>query len=146
MKSTRDIFSKHGLRCTPQRRAIYEALRNTTTHPTAEAIHQQVQRMTDSVSLATVYNTLEALIDAGLVQKIPSEGGGSRYDSNLDEHLHLRMVETGEIRDVPQNLSHELLASIPSAVIEKIERATGARIESINVHFVARNRNERPDD
>lgn len=146
MTSTRDIFTRHGLRCTPQRLAIYEALCSTTAHPTAEALYHQVQSMTDSVSLATVYNTLDALSEAGLIQKIPSDSGCCRYDANIDEHLHVQMAETGEIRDVPQALSNELLESIPPAVIERIERATGACIESINVQLVARQRDEQRDE
>jgi Fe2+ or Zn2+ uptake regulation protein len=136
--SIRDIFARHGLRCTPQRRAIYQALCNSTAHPTAEALHRQVRMMTDSVSLATVYNTLDALAEAGLVHRIPSENGSCRYDANVDEHLHLRIAETGEIRDVPHDLSKELLRNIPRDVIEKIELATGSRIESIDVQLVAR--------
>jgi len=137
--STRDIFTRHGLRCTPQRRAIYDALRNTPAHPTAEAIYRQVQGMTDSISLATVYNTLDALVEAGLAHKIPSENGCCRYDANLDEHLHLRIAGSGEIRDVPPELSREFLRSIPREIIERIEQATGSRIDSISVQFLARN-------
>lgn len=137
MNSTQSIFARHGLRCTSQRRAIYEALRNTAAHPTAEALYRQVLNGTNSVSLATVYNTLDVLAEHGLVQKIPSEHGCFRYDANIDEHLHLRIAETGEIHDVPQELGDELLEQIPRDVIEKIERATGSRIESINVQFIA---------
>jgi Fur family transcriptional regulator, peroxide stress response regulator len=137
----RRVFRRHGLRFTPQRRAIYETLCATTEHPTAETIFRRVSAMTDSVSLATVYNTLEALIQAGLVRKIPSANGCCRYDANVDEHLHVQIAETGEIVDVPHELGHELLTSIPREVIEKIERATGATIESINVQFTAKRGN-----
>jgi Fur family transcriptional regulator, peroxide stress response regulator len=138
VNDTRDIFARHGLRFTPQRRAIYETLCRTKTHPTAEMLFRQVQAITGSVSLATVYNTLDALAEAGLVQKIPSESGCCRYDANTDEHLHVRIAETGEICDVPHELSSELLEALPRNVIEKIERATGSRIESVNIQFTAR--------
>lgn len=144
MISTRDIFARHNLRCTPQRRAIYDALRETSAHPTAEALHRKVLEQQESVSLATVYNTLDTLAAHGLVQKIPSEDGCCRYDANIEQHLHLKIAETGEIRDVPAHLSRELLQHIPASILEKIEYVTASRISEVQVQFIAHHADPQP--
>jgi Fe2+ or Zn2+ uptake regulation protein len=97
------LFSTHGLRCTQQRRAIYEALVSTDSHPTAEELHQMIDGG-GGLSLATVYNTLEAFCQAGLCQKLAAANGSCRYDGDISDHLHVKDAQTGRIRDVPEDL------------------------------------------
>ncbi|NJL31929.1 MAG: transcriptional repressor [Phycisphaerales bacterium] len=66
-----DMFADSGLRCTRQRRALFDALMATKSHPTADMLYRQVISDCPGMSLATVYNTLEAFVKAGLVLKIP---------------------------------------------------------------------------
>ena len=98
------LFNSHRLRCTKQRRALYEALSQTTAHPTADQLYQQVARSDQTISLATVYNTLEAFCKAGLAQKIAAKGGSTRYDAAVHHHLHLRDERSGAVADVPDDL------------------------------------------
>src|SRR5690606_28994469 len=107
---------------TKQRVAIYEALRDANTHPTAEALYKTVKPLTSRLSLATVYNTLDALCQAGLVRKLPTTNGCCRYDAETTPHLHVRCVETGEIADVPEQLSDELIHGLPQDVLRRIEQ------------------------
>ncbi|MEE8459867.1 MAG: transcriptional repressor, partial [Phycisphaerales bacterium] len=75
MSTTRQLLAGHGIRCTPQRRALYEALRGTKSHPTAEELYRIVKPATERLSRATVYNTLEMLCEVGLARKLPSSRG-----------------------------------------------------------------------
>ena len=89
------LFADHGLRCTKQRLALYQALSATKEHPTADQLHQQVGDQVEGMSLATVYNTLDAFCEANLARKIPAltsgTGGGNtvRYDATTANHLHI---------------------------------------------------------
>ena len=113
-------FANHGLRCTRQRVAIYEALCAARTHPTADELHRRVGERLKGVSLATVYNTLDAFCSAGLVQKLPGAGsnGSSRFDANPDNHVHLRCHRSGTVSDLPDDIGRRLLEKIPREVLE----------------------------
>ncbi len=138
MKSTRDLFARHRLRCTTQRVALFEALHGTKSHPTAEELFSMVKPGMSSLSLATVYNTLDALCDAGLARKMASASGSSRYDADMSEHLHVRLQDTGEIRDVPADLGLRLLDKLPQSVIRDIEQEMGLQIDGVNVQLIGR--------
>jgi len=138
MNCTKELFQRHHLRCTQQRLAIYEALKESQSHPTADALFNMVKPRTQRLSLATVYNTLEALCEAGLVRKLPTTNGCCRYDADITPHLHLRCTDTGEIRDVPDDLSRELMDQLPQEVLKSIERTMGVKIDRVNVQIMAR--------
>lgn len=137
MTTTRELFTQHNLRCTSQRMALYEALHDCTSHPTAEELFSQVKPGMDSLSLATVYNTLDALCDAGLAKKLLTPKGTCHYDAEMSEHIHIRFPETGEIRDVPLPLSNKLFQRLPKAVLSEIEEELGVTIDAINIQFIA---------
>lgn len=132
---TQNLLSDSGIRCTRQRVEIYDALASTKLHPTAEELHQMVCRSSPSVSLATVYNTLEAFCRAGLARRLPSEGGGFRYDADVEDHLHF-VASDGGVRDVPRELGERLLRRITSEDIAELEAEMGVRIEGIRLSFI----------
>lgn len=68
-------------------------------HPTAEKIFEKVQKGNPSISLGTVYKTLETLIAAGLINKVHTDEGNMRYDANVDYHNHIYCTNTKEIFD-----------------------------------------------
>ncbi len=109
------LFASRGLRCTRQRKALYQALAASRAHPTADDLFREVSVSVEGISLATVYNTLEAFCQAGLVQKLPGAGtnGSSRYDAVRGDHLHMRCRHTGAVDDVPADISREILERIP---------------------------------
>ncbi|MEM1354240.1 MAG: transcriptional repressor [Planctomycetota bacterium] len=136
-----ELFASHGLRCTKQRRAIYSALTTTRCHPTADELYKTVQdAQLPGVSLATVYNTLEALCDAGLIQKLPDAGsnGSARYDAHAEHHTHLRDRQTGKIADAPDDLSQLLLQHVPTEVLDQIRQRTGFSVEQVQLELVGR--------
>lgn len=89
------ITSK-GLKATVQRIYVYDALLNTREHPTAEEIYKAVSQKLPSVSLSTIYNTLETLLNHNLIAKVQSENGIARYDAYVETHHHI-YSEDGEI-------------------------------------------------
>jgi len=136
--SARQLFMQRNLRCTSQRTALFEALRACKSHPTAEELFEMVKPQMESLSLATVYNTLDALCEAGLARKLPTATGTCRYDADMTEHLHVRYQDTGEIQDVPPRLSRKLLDRLPEAVLAEIERELGVTIDGVNVQLIGR--------
>ena len=100
MERLREALRERGSRLTPQRLAIYECLRDTKSHPSAETIYGQLKGRYPSLSLNTVYQTLQVLDDIGLAQKLPVEGREARYDGNAASHAHLVCLECGRIWDI----------------------------------------------
>jgi len=92
-----------GLKLTPQRFAVLEYLTNTPKHPTADEIGSALNRHFPRASRATVYNTLNALRDAGLIHEVFVDGYVARYDSNIDEHHHFVCIECDKLEDVPMS-------------------------------------------
>jgi len=135
-----ELFADHNLRCTKQRKAIYHALTVTRSHPTADELHRQVQDQLPSVSLATVYNTLEAFNDAGLIIKLPDAGtnGSARYDAHRQPHTHLRDRFSGKVADAPDDISRLILEHVPQHVLQTIRERTGFSVDEVQVELVGK--------
>ena len=90
-----------GWRLTAQRRVVAEVLAGDHVHLTADGVYTQAQRLLPEISLATVYNTLNELVDMGEVLEISTGDGPKRYDPNTGTaHHHLYCVACGALRDV----------------------------------------------
>jgi len=113
-----------GLRMTRQRQEVYRILQQERNHPTANDVFMRVKDRLPTISLATVYNCLEALVEHGIIRQVNFERESSRYCPNLDEHGHFHDEATGKIHDVVFkpgiNLS-DVLELPPGAVVEGIE-------------------------
>src|SRR5688572_24286469 len=82
-----------GCRFTRQRLAVYRYLQSVHTHPTAEEVYAAVRCDLPNISLATVYKSLEALVECRLAGKLDYAGGPARYDCRSDNHYHIRCVK-----------------------------------------------------
>lgn len=89
-----------GLRVTPQRYAVYANLLSRTDHPTVDQILSDLNSDFPVSSQATVYASLQALHQAGLVREVLLEEGVTRYDANVQPHHHCRCRECGSIEDI----------------------------------------------
>lgn len=89
-----------GLRMTRQRREVLATLLAERDHPTANDVFLRSQKRMPTISLATVYNCLEALVSHGLVQQVNFERESSRYCPNLTDHCHFQDESSGKIHDV----------------------------------------------
>lgn len=96
-------LKQRGLRVTPQRYAIYANLLNRTDHPTVEQLMGDLNRDFPISSQATIYSTLQAMQNAGLVREVLLEEGVVRYDANVMPHHHFRCRCCGVIEDIPWN-------------------------------------------
>ncbi len=96
----RQKFQAFGLKTTPQRTAIYEALSQSTSHPTAEEIYAQVFPRFPMMSPNTVYYTLGVLRRVGLIQEVNIGHDRARFDANLSPHHHLICLGCQTIIDV----------------------------------------------
>lgn len=94
-----DKLKEKGLKVTPQRVAIYNAVFNLKNHPTAETIVEIIKDTNPNISVGTVYKVLNVLVDVNLVKKVKSEQDVMRYDAELDKHHHLYCKETNKIED-----------------------------------------------
>ena len=70
-------------------------------HVTAEGLHDAALFSGDKVSLATVYNTLRAFCDAGLMQEVTVDGSRSYFDTRVDDHPHFYHEDEGHLTDAP---------------------------------------------
>jgi Fur family transcriptional regulator, peroxide stress response regulator len=100
-----------GMNVTPQRIAIYRALLQSEEHPTPEMLFRVVSRKMPSLSLATIYKTLDAFVEIGLIRAVPVVSEKRRYDANVDPHHHLVCSSCGEIRDY---YTHDYDSLVPS--------------------------------
>ena len=130
-----ELFANRGLRCTTQRRALYKILAASTDHPTAEQLFYQVSGYVPGMSLATVYNTLEAFCVTGLAQKLLGQGGSVRYDPLVQNHLHARCSASGAVHDVPDELGQKVLRCIPRRVLREIETKMGFKIDQVHIEL-----------
>jgi len=93
---------------------VLEYLTRAEGHPTAEQIGAALNRRFPQASRATVYNTLNALRDAGLVREVRLADAVARYESNLDPHHHFVCRVCGRLEDVPAGS----FAAAPPAELE----------------------------
>jgi Fur family transcriptional regulator, peroxide stress response regulator len=137
----RNLLTRNGLRCTAQREVIYAALAASKAHPTAEELHGVVRPRGDAggMSLATVYNTLDAFTRHGIARRIGPTCGGSaaafRYDADLANHAHVILAD-GTMQDLPAELSERIMAHIPRDLVAEVERHLGIQIKRVGVEFL----------
>jgi Fur family peroxide stress response transcriptional regulator len=107
----RKRFKACGLKVTPQRAAIYQALVETTSHPTAEDLHRAVIRVHPMISPNTVYYTLGVLRKVGLVHEVNYWHDRARFDANTKLHHHLICLRCRDIQDVTDDGLNDLFVS-----------------------------------
>ncbi len=100
VEATDPTAGSPGFRMTRQRKVVYDVLLETKDHPTANEVFFRSKERMDGISLATVYNCLETLTDAGLVKQVNIDRSPSRYCPNLHEHAHFLCTECGAVEDI----------------------------------------------
>lgn len=107
----RKRLKEKGLKVTPQRIAILEAVDTLGNHPTADNIREYVQKKNPGIAVGTIYKVLETLEEKGFVRKINTSMDYVRYDGIMERHHHLYGSTTEEIKDYTD---HELDAMLQS--------------------------------
>lgn len=121
-----DWLAGAGLRPTRQRTALARLLVGDghNRHVTAESLFDSAARSGEKVSLATVYNTLRAFCDAGLLREITVDGSKSYFDTNMTDHPHFYWEDEDRLSDAP--VEQLVIARVPDA-------PEGAEIASVDV-------------
>jgi len=89
-----------GFRFTPQREQVYGVLLEQRDHPTAEEVFIRAKRRLPEISMATVYNCLDALVTCGLVRQVTLERGAARFCPNMREHCHFYCDRCENVFDI----------------------------------------------
>jgi len=123
----RTMLMEKGLRITPQRLAIYEAILKLNNHPTADDIAALIKQDHPNIATGTVYKVLESLVENGLINKVKTERDVMRYDAILENHHHLYDAQSDRIADYYNGEINQLLSEyfrkngIPNFEIEDIK-------------------------
>lgn len=109
LELTKALLADAGLKATQQRMVILSAVHKSKNHPSAEKVHEQVRVNNPSMSLATVYSTLDTFVEKGLIQKVLVKDGVKRYDGHLGIHHHIHSTNTNEIFDFVDEELNDLI-------------------------------------
>ena len=113
-----------GLRSTRQREVVYSVVTVAKDHPTADEIFARSRHEMPTISLATVYNCLETLLECRLIRQVNFVRESTRYEPNLKPHAHFYCDKTGKVVDVhlPEELFSRLTNLLPeSASVSSVE-------------------------
>ncbi len=124
--STIEALRSKGYKATPQRIVICRIALNSREHPSAQEVYNEVKKVHPTVSLATVYKTMEVLRDLNLVQELNFPKGQARFDSYMKPHTNLICEKCGRITDVDDLASKEIMNRV--AVTTKF-KPNGQRID-----------------
>ncbi len=109
IEDIRKKFSDKGLKITPQRVVILEAIYKLNNHPTADNIIEYIRKSHPNIATGTVYKVLETLVENGLIKKVTTDKDIMRYDGILENHHHLYCSECNLIEDYMDEELDELL-------------------------------------
>jgi Fe2+ or Zn2+ uptake regulation protein len=113
------LFRSRGRKVTAQRQCIFRALQDDVTHPTAESVFATARAEMETISLKTVYQTLNELASMGEISALDLGTGTTRFDPNVEGvHHHLVCRSCGKVRDLHVDFS---AVSVPSDLDEGFE-------------------------
>lgn len=101
-----------GLKMTGPRKTILKVLCESMDHPSVEVVYERAKEMDSSISIATVYRTLNMLDELDLVTRHEFNESFSRYETNTDHHHHLIDLESGEVIEFQNEALEELKEKI----------------------------------
>lgn len=104
------LKSKH-LKVTPQRLAIFNVLFNTAEHPNAEIIYKALHATHPTMSLATVYKTLDTLKKSDLIQELNVGEDSFRYDATVMSHPHMICTTCHKVSDLHTSVLDDVIAT-----------------------------------
>ncbi len=122
-----DALKNAGLRSTRQREHVFSVLMKSS-HPSVDEVFKVASREMPGISLATVYNCLESLVQCGLVHQFSLDRESSRFDPNLHQHAHFQCKETGKVYDIP----------IEDAVLQQIKNLLPAEFDADAIELTFR--------
>ena len=122
-----------GLKVTPQRMAVLEAVDVLHDHPTAEDVGRFIRKKYPNIATGTIYKTLDTLAEKDIIKRVKTDNGLLRYDAIRDMHHHLYCLQTDRIEDYYDSELTEII----NEYFEKKE-IPNFRIEDIKLQIVGR--------
>ena len=107
-------LSTSGFRFTPQRQHVYDVLLQKQDHPTAEEVFIRAKRAMPEISMATVYNCLDALVRSGLARQVTVDRGATRFCPNMQEHCHFHCDRCENVFDIALSVGDPAGISLPT--------------------------------
>lgn len=130
MNDVTEILRSKSLKVTPQRIAILNMLMSTNSHPTAESIFKALEPTNPTMSLATVYKTLDSFSTAGIIQVLSIDGESLHYDYRTEFHPHIVCTKCGSVCDIHADVSSEI-----NSILEKISNESNCSIDKEQLFF-----------
>lgn len=102
-------------RMTPQRTVVHDVVKMSHDHPTATEVFMRAKERVPAISLATVYNCLDTLVEHGLVKQVNLDRASSRFCANMNEHVHFHCDQCSAVADAHpiENLEISNLWKLP---------------------------------
>jgi len=129
-----------GFKRTPQRLAIIDFLEGNTSHPSAEDIFKAVGKNNPTLSFATVYNTVNTLVQTGVIRELTIDPDRKRYDPDTSVHHHMICQECKTVFDIFTPVPVEVPAEL-----SKDFRVTGCHVEFTGECAACRKKNKHRD-
>jgi Fur family peroxide stress response transcriptional regulator len=107
-----DTLRKKGYKATTQRIAVCRFALNSREHPSAQKIYAEVKKVHPTVSLATVYKTLQILKEQDLMQELDLPESKARFDSYMDPHINIVCLQCGNIQDSSDTIAREMVERV----------------------------------
>lgn len=127
----RNALSAKGLKVTPQRVRILEAIYKLNNHPTAEQVLTYIRKQDPNIGAGTVYNVLDTLVKNNIIKRVKTEKEAMRYDGIIENHHHLYCKECDFIEDYTNEKLDELLSKffkenkIENFIVDEIKLQIG---------------------
>lgn len=115
------------VRLTPQRQAVLDVLRASHDHPTAQDVLDRVRRTSPGIGAATVYRTLNLLVENGQALELALGDAAARYDANTVRHDHVVCVRCGAAADVD--------APLPGRLVRDVSEVSGFAVTGHDLRF-----------
>lgn len=128
-----NMLKSHDLKVTPQRVIILDAIYKLHNHPTAEQISDYVRKTYPSLSVGTVYKTLDVFVEKGIINKVSTTKDTMRYDGIIERHHHLHSSDDTKICDYVNDELDKLLSDFFAS-----HPIDGYDIESIRVDITGK--------
>ena len=135
----RTRLNGHGLKATPQRIRVYEAMCRLG-HASADNVYRYLGEERGRMTLATVYNVLDSLTEAGLLARRPSFSNKMYFDVRPDAHVHILRRDTGEISDF---CDPELQQAIEARIRERMPE--DLLLDGVEIQILCHQNHERRD-
>ena len=132
-----ETLRKKGYKATTQRIAICRFVLHSREHPSAQRIYDEVKKVHPTVSLATVYKTLQILREQDLIQELDLPESKARFDSFMGPHINIVCLQCGNIQDFSDNIAREMVERVTT---KADFTRTGQRIDIYGICKTCRSR------